>query len=89
MHLSSSAPLLSGRFGQLPSSTYTMATGVFRKAEKKKLGPNDGTPGNKDWTIDFNAARTCPTYGRYRSSQELSGQIIPETTMMLAYYYVG
>lgn len=87
--LSSSAPNISGVFGQLPSSSQTQATGAFHKLEKKKLGPNDGTSGNKDWTISFNASRSSRTYGRLSGDSSLSGQIIPETVCMIPYYYVG
>lgn len=87
--LSSSVPGISGVFGQLPSSSQTMATGAFRKKEKTHLGPNDGTKGNKDWTIDFSARRSSPVYGKYASDPVLSGEVVPETTMVFAYYYVG
>ena len=87
--LSSSAPEITGQFGQLPSSAQTLANGSFKKLKKQYLGPNDGTKGNRDWTIDFYASRSSKVYGRYSSNQALSGEIVPETTKFIAYYYVG
>lgn len=85
-HLSSSVPQISGEFGQLPSSSATRATGSFKKQYKKYLGPNDGTKGNKDWTIRFNPGGA---YGRYQLNGVLSSQVVPETTLMAMYYFVG
>ena len=90
-YLSSSLPELSGEFGQLPSSTYTRGKGPFWKKERKWLGPNDGTKGNTDWTMGFDASRSSPIYGRYArlGVSTLNDQVIPPTTRMNIYSYVG
>ena len=78
-------PNLSGWFGQLPSDKTTRADGkLFRRTDPNyKTGPNDGTKGNKDRRIIFNASGCSKIYKNDCKTVQ------PQSVKMLVYYYVG
>ena len=78
-------PNLSGWFGQLPSSSTTHGDGKLftRTGVSYKTGPNDGTKGNKDRRIIFNASGYSTIY------KNDCRTVQPQSVKMLVYYYVG
>lgn len=78
-------PNLKGWFGQLPSSSTTNGDNKLfkRTAVQYKTGPNDGTKGNKDRRMVFNANSYCSIY------RDDCKTVQPAAIKMMAYFYVG
>ena len=79
-------PNLKGWFGQLPSSSTTLTDGKLFKRTKNlyKTGPNDGTPGNKDRRILFDASGYNKNV--YKDNCDT---VQPRAVTMAVYYYLG
>ena len=85
IEIQAALPNLKGWFGQLPSSSLTNGDNKLfkRTAVKYKTGPNDGTKGNKDRRMIFNANSYCSVY------KDSCKTVQPHAKTMLIYYYVG
>ena len=84
-YLDPGVPNLSGWFGQLPSSSSTNGDNKLfkRTTNDYKTGPNDGTKGNKDRRIIFNANRFNKIYRNDVTTVQ------PRSVTMAVYYYIG
>lgn len=86
--LSSSLPNLSGDIGQFVKNNNTTTTGLFKRSSSKLPGPKQDSA-KQSYKVNLNAKRYSGVYGRYSNDTSLSAAVVPETVLMIPYYYVG